>query len=157
MARTRKPTAVLEKNGAYKHDPSRREARKREPVPSGPLGAPPARFTEVQKQVWYELAIQVPEGVLTIADRMAADLYCSLVARHYGGDKEKDGSIRPPERLKASEYGLILQLLSRFGLTPADRSRIKATPNDKEEEKEDTFDRLAKEGRGRGGGSTVKQ
>ena len=121
------------------------------------LGDPPERFTKVQKQVWYELALQVPEGVLTISDRMAADLYCSLVARHYGGDEDSDGSIKPPEKLKASEYALILQLLSRFGCTPADRSRIKATPNDKEEEKEDTFDRLAKEGRGRSGGSTVKQ
>ena len=149
MARTPKPTVLLEQNGGFDHDPQRRAARESEPIPSGPLGDPPERFTKVQKEVWAELAIQVPEGVLTIADRMAADLYCSLVARHYGGDEDVDGSIKPPEKLKASEYGLILQLLSRFGCTPADRSRIKASPSKKEKSSSDTFEQLAREGRGK--------
>src|SRR4051812_5446681 len=74
MARHRLPTELLERSGAFDHDPQRREARSDEPLPSGPLGDPPEYFSAAQKAIWHELAEQVPEGVLTIADRILVEI-----------------------------------------------------------------------------------
>lgn len=152
MARNRKTTAQHEASGSFDHDPKRRAARANEPVPSGPLGDPPEYFNEVQRAIWHELVLQVPEGVLTIADRMLVEIYCTLVARHRGGAKDGEDRPAPPETLKAAEYNLIISILSRMGLTPADRSRINA-PTTKKQAVEDTFAELAAAGRG----SAVKQ
>lgn len=169
MARPRKPTAVLEQNGAFDHNPQRRDARESEPIPTGPLGDPPSSLTDVERGIWHELTLQIPPGVLTIADRMVMEVLCALIARHRGGNPDcqhncppdASGSpaicrpdcpnheqVKPRETLKSSEYSLILSMMSRLGLTPADRSKIKATPSEEEQEANDTFDRLAKQGRG---------
>lgn len=114
-------------------------------MPAGPLGDPPEHFTRTQREIWFELALQVPDGVLTVADRMMVEIYCGLVARHRGG-VNADGETVYPEVLKASEYELILKLLGRMGLTPADRSKIKAPTRDKQNA-QDTFAELAERGR----------
>jgi phage terminase small subunit len=106
----------------------------------------------VQQVVWRELAAQVPAGVLTIADRMLVEIYCSLVARHRGGDPGPDEEPNPPEVLKSGEYNLIISILSRMGLTPSDRSRVDA-PTDPKRRAKDTFAQLASTPRG----SHVKQ
>jgi phage terminase small subunit len=135
MARTRKPTAILEQNGSFDHDPARARARENEPVPSGPLGAPPSFFSEAEARVWREVSEQVPEGVLTVADRMFMEMFCRLFARERAG-----------EDLKAAERNLILSCLSRMGFTPADRTKLSA-PTQKKQDAEDTFARLANYGR----------
>jgi hypothetical protein len=150
MPRPRTPTDILEKNGAFDHDPQRRAAREGEPTPSGPLGDPPLTFTKGQREAWFELMLQAPENVLTISDRVMVELYCNLVARMRGGDPdpEREGATKPPENLKAAEANLLLNLLGRMGLTPADRSRIHA-PAAKKVAADDTFGRLAATGRGK--------
>jgi phage terminase small subunit len=141
---------MLEQNGSFDHDPQRRAAREGEPAPSGPLGDPPVTFTKAQRKAWLELILQAPENVLTISDRVMVELYCTLVARMRGGDPdpEREGKIKPPENLKAAEANLLLNLLGRMGLTPADRSRVHA-PSTKKEAADDTFGRLAATGRGK--------
>jgi hypothetical protein len=124
-------------NGAFEHDPQRLEAREDEPKPTGPLGDPPAYFTEKQAEIWHELAAQVPPGVLTVADRILVEIACKLIARM------RD----PKDQLKAAETNQIISCLARMGLTPADRSKIAAKPPDSEKPA-DTFARLAASGRG---------
>jgi hypothetical protein len=138
MSRHRKPTTLLERNGAFDHDPQRAAEREGEPVPAGPLGDPPPYFEPLQVEVWNEVAGQVPEGVLTVADRVLMEILCRLIARMRAGDL-----------LKAAETNQIISCLARMGLTPADRSRINAKSK-KESEADDTFARLATTGRVKG-------
>ncbi len=123
MARTRKPTAIHEANRTFEHNPDRGRARENEPVPDGPIGNPPEYFDEIQKKIWAEVVQQCPFGVLTIADRMIVEIYCSLVGRFRSG-----------ETLKAAEYNLIISILSRMGLTPADRSKINVPTKESKQE-----------------------
>jgi phage terminase small subunit len=146
MSRNRTPTVLLEGRGAFEHDPQR--SRDNEPIPSGPLGDPPARFNDVQRAVWIEVSEQAAEGVLTVCDRMLVEIYCTLVARHRGGVVDAEGETQPPEILKASEYNLIISILSRMGFTPADRSKLNV-PSKEKEKAANTFEELANTGRGR--------
>jgi hypothetical protein len=143
MSRHRTPTSILERNGAFDHDPQRRADREDEPIPAGPLGDPPETFTPEQAHVWDELAGQAPDGVLTSADRILVEIACRLIAR-----------LRANEPLKAAETNQIISCLARMGLTPADRSRISAK-GQRDKEADDTFSRLAATGRGRGSDITA--
>lgn len=125
MARPRTPTSQLDASGAFDHDPQRARERQNEPIPPGPLGEPPARWrtntgdenrdrlNSLQVEAWHELELQVAPNVLTISDRVAVEVYCSLIARHRAG-----------EILTAAEYGLIKSFLAEMGMTPASRSRL---------------------------------
>jgi phage terminase small subunit len=137
MARPRKPTAELERAGGFDAHPERRRARENEPVPTGPLGDPPEHLTDGQKAIWHELAGQVPEGVLTIADRFLVEIVCRQMAK-----------LRARKPLKAAEMNQIISCLSRMGLTPADRSRV-GVPKRSESE-QDPFAELAAGPRGEG-------
>ncbi|HWR36382.1 MAG TPA: hypothetical protein VN622_10985 [Clostridia bacterium] len=137
MARPRKPTAQLERSGAFKHDPQRARERENEPVPSGPLGDPPENLKELQVEIWNELSGQAAEGVLTVCDRMYLEITCGLMARHRAG-----------ELLKAAEYNLIISCLGKMGMTPADRSKINA-PTKQKQETESEFQKLAAAARGK--------
>lgn len=130
MARPRTPTAVLELTGAFQKDPQRR--REGEPVTNGPLGDPPASFTEDLLEIWQELVSLVPANVLARADRWTVELACRMMALLRQGD------------FKAAELNILLSCLSRMGLTPADRSKI-AVP--KQTEELDELAALAAEGR----------
>jgi hypothetical protein len=134
LGRNRKPTQELEQSGAFEKDPQRRRDRENEPVPAGPLGDPPEYLSPAAQSVWHELAGQVPEGVLTIADRFLVEIVCRQMAR-----------LRAGEELRAAETNQIISCLSRMGLTPADRSRV-SVPKPPEETR-DTFAELAAEGR----------
>ena len=79
------------------------------------LGSPPKTLTDEQKQTWRESAKMVPAGVATYSDRWAVEIVvCAMV-------KFRAGTITGAERSQ------LTSLLSRFGLTPADRSRVVAT------------------------------
>lgn len=137
MARPRTPTVILEKRGAFQHDPQRKDARSNEPVPAGPLGDPPKRFTDLEKEAWSELQLIAPEGVLMISDRIMVEAYCTLVAR-LRGQKDQFGA---PQPLKAAEFTLLMNILGKLGMTPSDRARIKIS--EKPAAKENRFKRMA--------------
>jgi hypothetical protein len=115
MGRNRTPTAILESRGSFINHQNRKEARAGEPVVTKRLGSPPKSFTDEQKQTWREFAKMVPAGVATYADRWAVEIVVCAMA------KFRSGTIAGAERAQ------LTSLLSKFGLTPADRSRVVAT------------------------------
>jgi phage terminase small subunit len=105
-----KPTKILELNGAFQKNPTRRR-------PVGPkskdgIGEPPAHLDATEKQIWAELIQNAPDGVLTSADRVILALACQLEA------KARTRTISDAQRNQ------LIKCLSLFGFTPADRSRI---------------------------------
>jgi hypothetical protein len=121
MGLNRTPTAILEARGSFINHKNRKDARAGEPVVTKKLGGPPKSFTDEHKKLWREFAKIVPPGVATYADRWAVEIVvCSMAKFRAGG-------------ISGAETGQLTSLLSRFGLTPADRSRVVATPASKEE------------------------
>jgi hypothetical protein len=126
MSRPRKPTALLELNGAFAKNPSRRRERENEPVPEGPLGPPPEdwvkgaehsqTFVELLK-AWDEIVNEAPFGVLTSSDRDHVEATCYLkhkirrAARGYG-------------KCTSGDYAQLNKCLSQMGLIPSERSNV---------------------------------
>src|ERR1700693_570315 len=115
MGLNRTPTAILESRGSFRNHKNRRDARAGEPVVTKKLGSPPKTFTDEQKKLWHEFAKIVPAGVATYADRCAVEIVVCAMAKFRTGT------------ISGTETGHLTSLLSRFGLTPADRSRVVAT------------------------------
>jgi hypothetical protein len=111
MGRPRKPTAVLELTGAFRKNPKRRRT---EPVPTGPLGEPPEHFTIEQAQVWHELAGACSPGVLTASDRLLVEIAAVMMLQF-----RKQGA-----HTKRGDLNLLISILSRMGMSPADRLRL---------------------------------
>jgi hypothetical protein len=105
----------LESRGSFINHKNRRDARAGEPVVTKRLGSPPKTFTDEQKRIWREFAKIVPPGVATFADRWAVEIVVCGMAKFRAGT------------ISGTETGHLTSLLSRFGLTPADRSRVVAT------------------------------
>src|ERR1700686_3609424 len=121
MGLNRTPTAILEARGSFIGHKNRKDARAGEPVVTKRLGSPPKTFTDEQKKLWHEFAKIVPPGVATYADRWAVEIVVCAMAKFRAGS------------ISGTETGHLTSLLSRFGLTPADRSRVVATLASKEE------------------------
>jgi hypothetical protein len=115
MGLNRTPTAILEARGSFINHKNRKDARAGEPIVTKKLGSPPKIFTDEQKKLWREFAKVVPEGVATYADRWAVEIVVSTMAKFRAGT------------ITGAETSQLTSLLSRFGLTPADRSRVVAT------------------------------
>ncbi len=111
-----KPTKILELSGAFKHDPARGRARANEPVPNGPLGRAPTYMSVECKKIWKEILATTVEGVLTEQDRISVELLVTLIS------KLRSGTLKTPE------MAVLSGLLSKMGLTPADRSRVHVEP-----------------------------
>lgn len=128
MARPRKPTKVLELTGALRKNPQRRRERAQEPTVEAPLGPPPERlgqrthrlvedpalFGALCVEAWHELQSHAPW--LTAADRVLLETLAVWVAEDWLG--------LLPTQLVPSK----LRALGMLGLTPADRSKVKAPP-----------------------------
>ena len=115
MGLNRTPTAILESRGSFINHKNRRDARAGEPVVTKKLGGPPKSFTDEQKKLWHEFAKTVPPGVATYADRWAVEIVVSIMAKFRSGT------------ISGAQTAQLTSLLSRFGLTTADRSRVVAT------------------------------
>ena len=118
MPRPRKPTALLEQSGSFEKHPERRREREGEAVNLNPLGPAPAHLNAAQRVAWAELERITPTGVLTEADRPFLEMTCMLLAllRDLGATME------------TSKIARLESCRGRLGLTPADRSRVKALP-----------------------------
>lgn len=141
--RPRKPTALLELNGAFKHNPDR--ARPNEPKELRPLGDPPARLPIEVLPFWREIVDMVIGGVLTYRDRWCVELAARLMwksthaipaeailelarAGELGTDVIKAMVAR--ETISSSEQATLNRLLASMGMTPADRSKL-SVPQEK--------------------------
>ncbi|WP_374349179.1 hypothetical protein [Chitinimonas sp.] len=114
MARPRTPTNVLDARGAFKKDPQRGRARAGEPEPNGPIGEPPERLNDSQRDAWAEIVGTAHDGVLCRADRLSVEMAACLLAEFWA-----DPVAFPSGRLARLEG-----LLGKFGMTPSDRSKV---------------------------------
>ncbi len=114
MPRPRKPTGILDLTGRLKHDKKRFADRADEPVDNDPLGEPPAAFNEVQRRLWVEVKAELVDGVGLASDRRSFGSLVRLL------EKEERGE------LTAAELAAMIKLYTLFGMTPSDRSRVKA-------------------------------
>jgi hypothetical protein len=136
MGRPRKPTAILELNGAFKRNPARGRARANEPKPDPDLGLPPGRLTKNEKAAWYEIVSNAPRGVLAKSDRLLIEGCARILAKWW-----KDGS-GGRYGVSVGEQSLLWQGLSKMGFTPSDRSKVTVPP---EEKATDPFAEIAQE------------
>ena len=124
MPRPRKPTVVLVKNGAFKHDPKRATARTNEPEADGDIGEPPAHLTPAERLCWMEIVGLCYEGTLGSGDR--------LVIEH--GARTLN-ALRSLETYDDTKLMVRLEMiLGKLGLTPADRSRVSGRKKSGEED-----------------------
>lgn len=114
MGRNRKPTHLhVVQNTAKKH-PERMRARASEPVPKGGIGSPPKHLTVAQRAIWREIVKIAPPGVLASSDRIALEIAVALT----------DEYRRDPGKFSAARHRVLVNLLGKLGLSPADRSKI---------------------------------
>ena len=92
--------------------PERKRARAKEPKPRKGLGSPPAGLSPDAIAVWMQMEAETVPGVLTVSDRLAAEVWCMAVARY------RDGSATN------KDVTLLAKGFAWFGLTPSDRSRV---------------------------------
>jgi len=157
MSRPRKPSAVLELSGAFRHDPQRR--RPSEPKESRPLGESPGRLPADCIAFWNELVEMSTYGVLKISDRWAVELCCRLMEKatremstatilelsrcaDLSADDVKVLIRR--ETISSGELSTLRSLLAALGMTPADRTKLSVSP----EKPKNEFADLAEEARG---------
>ncbi len=114
MSRPRTATAVLEARGAFTRHPERRRERRNEPQPTGELGPPPKGFDKFRRKLWKELAGIISPGVLANDNRWTVELTVTLMAQ------QRQGIISDKGRAQ------LVTLLSKLGMTPADRSKVVA-------------------------------
>ena len=112
MGRPRLPTNVHKLKGTGKVHPERMREREGEPEDNRELGEPPEWLGEDGKQAWREIVDNAIPGVLKKADGTAVSLAADSLAKVWAGSAS------------TAEKGLLVKLLSQFGMTPADRSKI---------------------------------
>lgn len=117
MARPRTPTNVLRLRGGFRKHKGREEARADEPVPTAPLGDPPRKFTKAQRDAWEELVRIQHAGVFSEADRVNVEMAAELLAFKR--------SLKGAHEMPTKQLAMLVKLLASFGMTPADRSRVK--------------------------------
>ncbi|MDR5777294.1 MULTISPECIES: hypothetical protein [unclassified Caballeronia] len=111
MARPRTPAAVLELRGSYKRNPKR---RREEPDVSGPLGDAPSYFSGEELVAWNDITSGAPREVLTSADRITVELSARLLAE----------SRLNWTNFSAAKLARLEAILGKFGMSPADRSKV---------------------------------
>lgn len=133
MARPRTPTNVLALRGAFDKDPKRGVARENEPQPNGDVGDPPIGQTVAVHDAWKAIVECCAPGVLCKSDRIALQIAAVLLAEFNGNAAE----------MPAARIARLDSLLSRFGMTPSDRSKV-SVPN---VPKQNAFSGLVRKGR----------
>lgn len=122
MPKPRIPTEILEARGAFKTNPARGLAREGEPKPTSDIGDPPARLTGDVLTAWNDICRDSHPGVLSAGDRTVVEVAAVLLA----------GFRAKPDTFAVSKLTQLLGLMARFGMTPADRSRVKARSPEKQ-------------------------
>jgi P27 family predicted phage terminase small subunit len=127
-------------------NPGKRPLNQNEPEPQpGEPGMPPY-LSAAAKAKWQQLTpILLGMGVLTVADGDALALYCETWANYVRSIRTlRSKKATPADREAARRernncFGVMEKMFARFGLTPADRSRIHVAPVKKEDPFEAKF------------------
>lgn len=131
MPQRRKSASELALSGAGRRKPARYAGRGEAPQIE-PLGSVPRHLSTAQKAIWRQVVKLAPSGVLGAPDEFALEIAVRLIER----------SRR--EVMKPSELSILLSLLGKLGLTPADRAKLTVTPEPPAEEHDPwaAFERL---------------
>jgi len=119
-------------------------AEPRFPVPERTPRAP-VFLSDSAAEVWRDLGKLLREaGLFTVVDRYALAMFCAVTARWMEAERkveqagavivsEAGGLYQNPWLCVANKaWGQMRQMLSEFGLTPAERSRLKTVVADEE-------------------------
>lgn len=112
------PTAIKEARGSYKNHPERRNENEMQPL--GGIGPAPDH-AGAYAETWDEIVKAMPPGVLGNTDRIAIEMLCKLVVKMRFDF----------EHMNAAEMTRLETLLARFGMTPADRTKITVPKGEK--------------------------
>ena len=112
MPKPRKPTAVLDLNGAYKKNPSRR--RENEPKIDKLVGDPPAYFDKEQAAMWHEIKSCLVDGVALLSDKFSLEILCNTLVEYR----------RNPFEFTAADKAQLRAMLNSFGMSPGSRAGI---------------------------------
>lgn len=125
MANPAKPTALKELHGTAHRNKQRQN--KKEPKTTKGIGPAPEHFNELQAKTWdYIVSIMFP-GVMCEADRTTMEVLTILFWRFRYGEYEKEAVI---PALTAAELGQLTKMLSLYGMTPSDRTKIVQDKNE---------------------------
>lgn len=147
-----KPTALKILAG----NPGKKPLPKNEPQPNPALPLPPKNLSATQKKEWNKTAAMLHRiGVLTEADTTGFELLMRTWLRWVEAEEHvkkhgllivgQNGILQRNPALKIADDSLkhLEKLLGEFGMTPASRARVKATPEQKPNDEEKFFTRLA--------------
>lgn len=122
MPAPRKPTKILEMQGAYKKNPQRAKARENEPVVHGDIGPPPDCFMPKDgfdggsrpeyRALWHELIADAAPGVLNRSHRWWLETACRMKF------KERHGTA------KTGDTAALQKALAGMGMNPAAQSTV---------------------------------
>ena len=106
---------------------------------------PPAFLTADAAEIWRDLGKLLREaGLFTVVDRYALAMFCVVAARWMEAERKlqmvslvltaESGNLyqNPWLHVANKAWGQMRQMLSEFGLTPAERSRLKTVVADEE-------------------------
>ena len=138
-----KPTALKKLAG----NPGRRPLNEREPQPPVPEHTPyvPRHLNREGKREWRRIVkMLVDLGLYTVMDRAALAMYCQAWGRWVEAERElaKEGPVltsskgnlyqNPHLHVANKAWDQTRKMLSEFGLTPAERSRLKVIMQEEE-------------------------
>jgi len=119
MARPRKPSKILERSGAFRHNPQRRRRDARGVGTLPPEAPMHLELTRHEALAWKELVAVIPPGVVTDSERFVVEMAARIVGR-----VRKTGEYSP------ALLGQLRLYLGSLGLTPSDRARLAVPEED---------------------------
>lgn len=128
MPAVRQATAVLEAKGSFGRHPERARKRAREPRGARGIGPAPAHMSDVERAIWDEIIENAHPGVWDSSHRMFLEGLCVQIAR-FRADRTSFGT---------KSMMVLLTQLRQAGMTPADRSRVVALPDEVPDEEAKT-------------------
>lgn len=142
----KKPTALKLVEGTYRED----RVAKNEPRPKARVPKPPKHFSPLALEEWNRIVQELADnGLMTNLDRAALVAYCEFWEAYVqAADKLREGGMiyvsangnmceNPYFSIKKRAAELMHKFLVEFGMTPASRTRISATPLGKQNKEKD--------------------
>ena len=130
MPARKKSLTLLKLSGGLKAHPGRYKDRTEVACPDG-IGEPPSQISISRKHLWAEIVASLPVGHLQSADRLLLEIVTHLMSRQRNRRT----------LITKGEISLLINALSKLGLTPVDRSRV-IIPVQKKTSIYDQFDEL---------------
>ena len=134
------PSKLLRMRGTFRR--ARHAGSEPQPRTLPTVPTPPKRLGKLARQIWRETAKRlVAIDLLTASDLGALEAYCRAFARAIEAEavveregrtiKSSQGRKRHPELITAERaWSEMRAYESRFGLTPADRARLRVKEHD---------------------------